>query len=639
LATIYYRSDNPFHQLDSAAKYITLSGNYFKMTHLKESYFGFTTDSASIAALADSIAARNFEKALRLNTAAAFEWFLTNNTGSPLKRGTALYHRDELMYQQNLSYNKSDSTKAFLLYFPESYFLNDYLVLLDKQIFEEQTSSKTIEQYNAFIKHFPANRFVAQAQDELFEIYKKNNTISELSFFVKSYPLSRSVNEAWKLLYALSVQSYNNNELQAFVQHYPEFPFKASINKEIELNSKVLIPVNDSDFTGFIDTSGHYRIPPLYEAASPFKEGYSVVERNDSVWYINKENENVFNTYYAEAYGFTNGMAPVKTNGKWYFINRQAQQVAGPFEELSECSEASYIYRLDGKYGAMDAYANPFIQAQFDKMGDFKNGRAYYLSNGLYGFVSRSGVGSKPKYQWISDFDENKLAIVKYNNQYGLIDQNDSTVLKPAFDLVVKARNQVYIVVKNNKYGFYSAAGCFISDPDFDYRKELGPDYYTNGRLFKLLKNAPSAAKGKQALMDANGRISIDYDTYEEVNFAQNSLIRVKRHGKYGFVDRKLNLAVACKYSSATDFEDSLSICMLKQESILINAKGEEIFKTKGAIQRIPGGYFLIREEEGNTLLSRNARLMYAGIDSYQLSPDGYLIIEFENKSKKVFRL
>ena len=77
----------------------------------------------------------------------------------------------------------------------------------------------------------------------------------------------------------------------------PDFPFKASINKEIELNNKILIPVNDSDFVGYVDTTGKYTIPPVYDEATIFKEGLAVVNKNDSVFFINKESENVFNAF------------------------------------------------------------------------------------------------------------------------------------------------------------------------------------------------------------------------------------------------------------------------------------------------------------------------------------------------------
>lgn len=634
LATIFYRSDNPFHQLDSAAKYITLSGNFYKINRPTEPYGNFKFDSTLVFAMADSISNKLMNRAYKINSVSGYEGFLTANPyANSLLKKTALYLRDELCYKQNVSYNKSDSTRIFILRYPESNFLSECLVLLDKQVFEEFTNEKTRQQLIDFIKTHPKNKFVLQAQDELFDIDRKNNNISDLDFYVRNYKNSHSVNEAWKLLYALSVKSYNTSELQGFVERYPEFPFKASINKEIELNNKTLIPINDSDYIGFIDTMGKYSIPAVYEAASGFKEGLSVVQKGDSAFFINKENTNVFNSFYNEAYPFINGIAPVNIKDQWFLINRQGQKIQGPYEDMSEQSEGSYVIKQNNKYGAIDVYGNYIIQAQFDKMGDFKNGMAYVVNNGLYGFVNKTGGFSKARYQWISDFDENKIAIVKFNNFYGLVNTEDNFILNPAYELIVKGANNVFIIVKNNKYGFFSGKGCFLSEIDFDFRKELSASFYTNGKLFKLIKNK------KQALMDWNGRISIGYEQYEEVNFAQSNLIRIKRKNKYGFVDRKLNIVIPCKYSSATDFIDSLSICTLKQDVFLINTKGETIFKTKGSIELLANAYFWVKEEEGNKLLNLKGKVLFTGISSYQISEDTYLILEFENKNRKVLRM
>lgn len=640
LAIIFYRTDNPFSQPDSASKYITLSGNYFRSTRLQESYFNFKTDSIGIYALADSIALKCYEKALKTNTTKAFEDFILQNPYShPVYKQYALKKRDQICFNVNQYYNSSDSTLACMLRYPQSYFYNELSLLLDKQLFEERTAQKRPDDYIDFIKNNAKNKFIGQAQDELFAIYRKNSDVQGLEFYVHNYPNTRFYNEAWKLLYALTVKSYNNTDMVNFMKAYPEFPFMASINKEIELNNKLLIPVNDSDFVGFIDTTGTFIIPPLFDAATPFNEGVAVVTKNDSAYFINKENKNVFNAFYTEAFPFYNGIAPVNKNGQWFLINRQGQEIMGPFDDLSEQSEQVYIVKTNNKYGAIDIYGNYIIQPQFDQLGDFKNGKANYLSNGVYGFINKKGVAFKARYQWISDFDDNNIAIVKFNNLYGLINTNDSLFLNARYDLIVKADNSNFILVRNNKYGFYSSKNCFISDIDNEFKKELSPAYYTNGQLYKLIKNK------KQGIMDANGKIIIDFGMFDEVGFAQNNLLRVKRNNKYGFADRKLNVVIPFKYLEAADFSDSLSVCRTKTESVLIDLKGHEIYKTKGRITPVLNNWFWVEEDETNSLITRTGNVLFTNVAAYQTANNSlydngghFLILEFENKSKKVLK-
>ena len=93
--------------------------------------------------------------------------------------------------------------------------------------------------------------------------------------------------------------------------------------------------------------------------------------------------------FYNDAFMFVNGNAPVNSKNQWFLINRQGQKSAGPFEDLSEQSENIYIVKLTNKYGALDVYGNSIISPQYDGLGDFKNGFAYYLNNGSYGFVNK----------------------------------------------------------------------------------------------------------------------------------------------------------------------------------------------------------------------------------------------------------
>lgn len=641
LSTLFYRSDNPFSNADSAAKYITWAGNFFKKSRVKESYNGFIIDSLHISILADSIAQKLLKKALLANNTSDLEAFLIKNPFAPQNlKQQALLKRDQLIFSQNQYYNNSDSTYSVLLRFPQSHLYPELQTLYDKQLFEEYTVLKSAQVYIDFIRQYPTNKFIGKAQDDLFQLYRKNNDVQGLEFYVHNYPKSRFYNEAWKLLYALTVKSYNNDELTGFMNAYPEFPFKESINKEIELNNKILIPLNDSDYVGFIDTSGVFVIPATYDAATPFKEGVAVVTRNDSAWFVNKENKNVFNSFYTEAFPFISGIAPVNKNGQWFLINRQGQEIAGPFDDLSEQSEQIYTVKLNNKYGALDIYGNYILQPRFDKLGDFKNGKAYYIDNGLYGFITKSGKTFSARYQWISDFDENNIAIVKMNGLYGLINDSDSLFLNARYELILKAEHSNFILVRNNKYGFYSSKNCFITDVDNEFKKELPVSYYTNGLAFKLIKNK------KQAIMDANGKVSIEFGMFDEVYFAQNNLIRIKKKNKYGFTDRKLNIVIPCKYLEATDFKDSISIVKTKTETVLISTAGTEVFKTKGSLTRIFAHYFWVEEEEQNLLIDNKGKVLIENASGYSMvnlqqndNAATYLIIELENKSKKIIKL
>lgn len=630
LSVIYSRNDNPFFNLDSAAKYINLSlNNYFTQTK-KYKLEGFKVDSTSIHQLCDSIGLKNFNRAKKLNTIEAYNKFIIANYLSERKNlDWAIYLRDELEFNQVIAINKSDTTLRFMQSHPQSLFYGEALALKQRQVYEELTITKTAESYVRFIKLHPSSSMLNEAYESLFQIYSNSSDTAGLKKFVGNYSTAPQNTEAWKLLFALTVKSFSNEELEKFLKENPAFPFKNSIVKELELNKKNLLPYLKEDLYGFIDTLGKLVLPAVYESVTEFKEGLSVVSKNDSVFYINKEGVNVFNQYFTEALTFKGPLAAAKQGNKWAFINRQGQIIGSTFDEINELSEDIYVVKLRGKYGAVGSSGQVIIEPRFQKLGDFKNGFAYYVEDGKYGFVSKSGLVSKADYQWISDFNEKQIAIVRQDNVYGLINSKGDIILKPQFDQVLRAPNNTYIIIKDQQYGFYSGNGCFLTPVSYDFYKEKPVEFYTNGTIFKLLK------KNEQALVDANGRVSIDFGTYDEVNFASCGLIRVKRKNKYGFTDRKLANVIPYKYSEAEDFSDSTAIAKLKEKHIIVNTSGKELFSSDLKIERFSSKLFFLGEEKTDLVNSKGEKVI-SGVSSVQQAGKGRFIITLNNGEIKL---
>lgn len=630
LAVIFSRNDNPFFNLDSASKYAALSYCSYLIKREKAEFSGFKIDSSSILNLVDTVAFKQWAKIRRSVNITAFNNFLTTNyLANSLLKEQAVYLRDELEFNDVILKNNSDTTQKFINSHPQSSFLQESLLLIQRQVYEETTLGGSKEKLISFIERNPKNLMMNTAYENLYKIYRKTSDVNGLKTFVENYKNAPQFNEAWKLLFSLTVTSFTNEELEKFLQEHPAFPFKTSILKELELNKITLFPYEQNDLTGYINANGKKIIQPEYETVTDFYEGLAVVSRNDSVFYINKENTNPFNKFYSEAYTFKNGLAAVKEGTKWSFINRQGQVVKGDFEEISELSNSVYVVKQNAKYGAVDQSGQTIIEPRFQKLGDFKNEFAYYMENGKYGFVSKTGYVQKAEYDWISDFSDN-IAIIKQNNLYGLTDSKGQVILPAGYDLVLKANNSVFIIIKNDQYGFFSGKGCFITAIAYDYLKEKPTEFYTNGHVFKLLK------KGEQGIIDGNGKPLIDFGTYDEVNFASNGLIKVKRKNKYGYVDRKLSLVIPYKFEEAGDFTDSLAIVNYKQKNSLINTQGKEVFTSGEEIKKLSKHYFVVGEGEG--IVNSRGEKVFSGVSDIQKPQKKVFIITLDNKEIKLLR-
>lgn len=579
LATIYYRNDNPFSNIDSAAKYIARSAKTFKDT---ARFSGYVVSPATIASLSRAISLKGFQQHARHNTACDLNYFLEQfwfSSDSLLRK--ALWMRDGISLKRYSSSLSSDSMRVFLWGYPESELYGIARKNFEDFQYAEQTKDLTAAAYKHFILSYPANPNVVDAENRLFQLTVKLHSTDSLYTFITRYSgLNRA--EAWRMLYSMSVTKASGNELDAFLQKYPDYPYRHEIEKEIEWSKQVLYVLKGmNDRYGYVDTSGTWVIRPLFDDASDFHEGFAGVCKNDSCYFINKSGKKTSELFVEETYDYTNGIAIVKKQNRYYLINRSGQLISKAFEDISPASDNLFVARQNGLYGAVNDKAETVIPFVYKKLGTFRNGYAYYFSD-QYGLVSTGNKTLQARWDWISEIDTNNLVIVKKGKLFGLMDLGESLLLRPEFDYISHCTGKIYLVVKNELYGFYDAGGkCYISGVIYDYDKAFDNAYYTNGKQFKIIE------EDEVALMDANGRISIPFGTYTDVFFAKDDVIRIQKGKKYGYVDRKLKTIAAAEYDKAIDFENNAAVVSKAGMAQLINRSGKALFTLKdGSIEK-----------------------------------------------------
>lgn len=579
LATIFYRNDNPFSNIDSAAKYIARSAKTFKDTARLS---GYVVSPGSIASLSRLISLKGFQQHTRHNTECDLNYFLEQfwfSSDSLLRK--AVWMRDDISLKRYSSSLSSDSIRVFLWGHPESELYNTGKKNFEDFQYSEQTKDLSASAYKHFILNYPANPNVADAEKRLFLLTAKLHSTDSLYTFITRYS-SLSKAEAWRMLYSMSVTKASGSELDAFLQKYPDYPYRNDIEKEIEWSKQVLYVLKGTnDRYGYVDTSGAWVIRPTFDDASDFHEGFAGVCKNDSCYFITKSGEKTSELFVEETYDYSNGIAIVKKQSRYYLINRSGQLISKAFEDISPASDNLFVARQNGLYGAVNYKAETVIPFVYKKLGTFRNGYAYYFSD-QYGLVSTGNKTLQARWDWISEIDTNNLMIVKKGKLFGLMDLGESLLLHPEFDYISHCTGKIYLVVKNELYGFYDAGGkCYISGVIYDYDKAFDNAYYTNGKQFKLIEEE------EVALMDANGRISIPFGTYTDVFFAKDDVIRIQKGKKYGYVDRKLKAITAAEYDKAGDFENNAAIAVKAGTTYLINRSGKALFTLKdGTIEK-----------------------------------------------------
>lgn len=198
-------------------------------------------------------------------------------------------------------------------------------------------------------------------------------------------------------------------------------------------------------------------------------------------------------------------------------------------------------YDKTNRVGYIDKDGQLIIPFEFDAIetgeggdildfNDFSEGLAAVSKNDKYGFIDTKGkVVIEPKYEWASSFSDG-LAIVSVEGLYGAIDKQGKTVIP--FE---------YESLGDFQEGFATAA-----------RPPKDPEDY----------------ESKYGLINKKNEVVIPF-MYESMGNLSESLIAVKKDGKWGYVDTKnkaiipINLA----YETVSDFSDGLAAVFNYEEN------------------------------------------------------------------------
>jgi hypothetical protein len=208
--------------------------------------------------------------------------------------------------------------------------------------------------------------------------------------------------------------------------------------------------------TGFIDHSGQFVIPPVFDAARAFERGFPLTsaQEGDTFGVIDRTGTWVFRTdakrlFLAVTYGKDRG-PPFG----WHFQNDSGWG----------------LLDLDGRIILNAAFDQPIEGCADGRLVAYKNKEALYFksdgtplqpANGR--LVNASCLGSEPPY------------VVKIGEKFGLVDAEGKSIAPATFDALIVAIRGAWNAEVGGKWGRIGPDGRWRLEPKFDYLSRNDP--------------------------------------------------------------------------------------------------------------------------------------------------------------------
>mgnify|MGYP005989476615 CR=1 FL=1 len=623
LAIIYYRQDNPFHDLDSAHRYIRLAESTFndeKAKHrAKWKPLGYSMKA--ILQLKAFISEKEFEKMQSVRDPEEWTAFIESNQEfKKIKRATFI--RDSLVFAKVLKRNKSRKYQEFLDQYPDSPLKDVAQDHFYRAQYYENTASHNILEYQNFLKNFPENPYVRMAQDEIYSRSTEVNTVDALKRFIETNPGNRNINEAWRRLYQVFMYEYSEDRIELFQTQFPNYPFKKDLAIDIEMSRRVLIPAVENEKFGAMDLNGNMIIPAKYELFGFFHEGLAMVQLNGKYGFVNKAEQLVIPCQFDYVSDFENGRAVIETEEGVGLIDRTGKIILKPvYEDVGMFSNRLIYAQLDGKYGYYDRYGELRIPHKFDEAFTFIDGKAKVEVDGKYTFINEDGDLLLPAiYDNIEAFDNDHF-VVDSNGIMGIIDLTGKFLVKPTYEEIGKLSNGLAMVILDDKLGYIDSTGKVVIEMNF----EVFPNCMEIGEFRPY--SAMAKFDGKYGLIDRFGKFVVP-NVYQRLG-EFSAVLSFSKGKLWGFIDLNNKVILPPKYDWAESFKNGGAIVDKGGKQGVINISGEEIIPIdKDEVLRLDPSRYQVEENQRFGVYGANGELLVPVryMEIRQLNKDFYVL-------------
>lgn len=573
LAQIYFRNNNPFYNIDSAHRYIVQSIETFDLLknkkQVKYQRFGFSLDA--LTTLRQDVSNELFARARKQDSESGYALFIADNfwaTQVPY----AVFLRDSCAFEYAVANGTSDAMTAFMEKYPTSDFQTRAQDLFYRFQFDEQTRLGQEIHFADFIKDFPENPYISQADQRIFRFYEDKNTIKSYEKFIQSYQNSAYLSEAWIRLYRVFIRENGLAYLGIFKSTYPNYPFMQELEQEITMLNAQMFPFLLDGKWGFINHEGKVTILAKYDFVEPFSQGRSAVLMNDLYGFIDPMGNWIIQPQFSDVLPFRFNLSVVyDANGRAGLMNLFGEWLIKPeFNDIILINDEKVWVENEDVFVLYNIKSNQFGTNQYNEISEFVDGLALVSESNGYALIDLKGqvrFSYSDEIQRFGDF-----YLVSIRDSVALVNDSNKVVLPfDSYEFAAFNPDGLTAFILNEKLGYVNSEGAIAINARLDV--------FPNWEIFATFNSGYAKSYNQKTkkfgLIDDKGSWILQ-PKYNDVSFF-SSIIAVQVTDKWEFINisgQRLNLGI---YDRAESFQNGIALVFRDGMIGLINSKGDVI--------------------------------------------------------------
>jgi hypothetical protein len=351
--------------------------------------------------------------------------------------------------------------------------------------------------------------------------------------------------------------------------------------------------VKVSGKVGFVDRTGNFAIPPVFDKALPFNPGFgrTSAERDGIFGVIDKTGSWIFQTEYQQLYLATSfgansnaafgwhfkkadrwgllaldghvvldadfdqavnhcddGRLEAYKNREWFYFKADGSSLQPPEGRLVDASCGSvppYTLKIGDKFGLVDASFKPLTPVQFDAITSAGPATKNVKIGGKWGRIGLDGHWLfEPKFDYLSNGVD--IFVASIDGKRGFMRSDGSWLIEPKFDAARRRADDTAFVTVSGATGVLRLTDQSWVVPPLP------------GVMCDISNVIVSRTNSKRVILSPTGETWIDIDA-ERISLSLDiGLLTFLRNGKWGLVDTAGQVVVEPRFDEPVYFVSKL---------------------------------------------------------------------------------